>query len=301
MKQLLFTACTAILLSSCGNKDAVFDASGTFEADETIVSAEATGVLKEFNIDEGTMLGEGQYIGYIDSTQAALRRTQLERQIGAVQSRKPDVHVQLAALQAQLENARREQRRMQQLVKADAATQKQLDEATDQVNVLQRQLSAQRSSLDITTESISRDAAPLEAQVAQTEDQLSKYRLVSPVAGTVLAAYAEKGEMAQPGKPLYKIADLSALWLRAYVSASQLPSLRLGQKMTVLIDSGSKAYKRYEGTLSWISDKAEFTPKSVQTKEERVNTVYAVKVKVKNDGSLKIGMYGELQFREATR
>lgn len=301
MKQLFIIACTSFFMAACSSRDAPFDASGTFEAEETIISAEATGVLKEFSVEEGSRLEAGQYIGYIDSTQTYLRRTQLEKQIGALESRKPEITVQLAALQTQLEQARREQQRMQRLVRADAATSKQLDEATDQVRVLERQLSAQRSTLDLTTRSITRDADPLQAQVAQTEDQLSKYRLINPIGGTVLATYAETGEMAQAGKPLYRIADLGTLWLRAYVSAGQLPALQLGQRVTVLIDSGSKGSRRYEGTISWISDKAEFTPKSIQTKEERVNSVYALKVKVKNDGALKIGMYGELQFKEDKR
>ena len=296
MRNIAVIAISLLTLLSCRNKAADFDASGIFEGEETIISAEASGVLKELNAEEGSTLASGQYIGYIDSTQAYLRKEQLQAQAGAVQSRRPDVATQLAAIQSQLATAQREAQRMARLVKADAATPKQLDDANAQVAVLQRQLEAQRSSLEISSRSIAQETTPFQIQAAQAADQLSKYRLINPVAGTVLARYAEKGELATPGKPLYKIADLSALWLRAYVSASQLPKLKIGQQVTVMIDNGPKSYKNYTGTLTWISDKAEFTPKSIQTKEERASTVYAVKIKVPNDGALKIGMYGEVKF-----
>jgi HlyD family secretion protein len=287
----------AALLASCNAKDPDFDAAGAFEAEETIVSAEATGMLKVFNIDEGATLDSGQYIGYIDSTQAHLRKLQLQAQAGAVQSRRPDIPAQLASTQAQLLAAQREARRMANLVKADAATPKQLDDANAQVAVLQRQLEAQRSSLDVSTRSIEQEATPLQLQAAQAADQLSKCRLVNPVAGTVLSKYAAAGEVVTPGRPLYKIADLGTIWLRAYVSADQLPLLRIGQPVTVFIDSGQKQYRTCPGRLAWISDKAEFTPKSIQTKSERANTVYAVKISVPNDGALKIGMYAEVKFQ----
>lgn len=296
MKKFLFLMGIAASLASCKGKEEPFDASGIFEADETIISAEASGVLKIFDVEEGATLQAGQYIGYVDSIQAYLRKVQLQAQIGAVESRKPEITVQLSALQSQLETARRERRRIASLVQADAATRKQLDDADAQVTLLERQLAAQRSSLDVSTESLTQEAAPLQAQVAQTADQLGKYRLVNPLTGTVLARYAMAGELVTPGKPLYKIADLSALWLRAYVSAAQLSQLKLGQKVSVLVDDGPDHMKKYPGQVSWISDKAEFTPKSIQTREERANTVYAVKIRVQNDGALKIGMYAELQF-----
>jgi HlyD family secretion protein len=287
----------AAILVSCKANEPAFDASGSFEAEETIVSAEATGLLKAFDVEEGALLEAGQYIGYIDSTQAYLRVRQLRAQAGAVQSRKPDIEAQLAALRVQLAAAQKEARRMASLVKADAATPKQLDDANAQVAVLQRQLEAQRSALSVSTESIAGEATPWQVQAAQAEDQLAKCRLVNPVAGTVLTKYATRGEVVTPGKPLYKIADLRTIWLRAYVSADQLAGLRIGQQVTVLVDSGQKQYRAYQGALSWISDKAEFTPKSIQTKDERANTVYALKIKVPNDGALKIGMYAEVRFQ----
>ena len=296
MRSFILLLSIPFSLAACNNRQPEFDASGAFEAEEVIVSAEAAGVIKALDIEEGRILPATQYIGYIDSTQAYLRKEQLRAQIGAVESRKPNTGAQLAALQAQLETARHEQRRMANLVRADAATPKQLDDATAQVTILQRQIEAQRSSLEISTGSIGQEALPLQVQVRQAADQLAKYRLVNPIAGTVLAKYAAAGELANPGKPLYKIADMASLWLRAYISASQLSQLKLGQGVKVLTDDGKSKYKEHEGTLTWISSKAEFTPKSIQTKEERASTVYAVKIKVINDGTLKIGMYAEVKF-----
>jgi len=284
------------ILAACKNNQADFDATGAFEAEEVTVSAEATGLIKVLAAEEGQTLQANQYIGYIDSTQAYLRKLQLQAQIGAVRSRKPDVGTQLAALQAQLASAQHERQRMANLVKADAATPKQLDDAIAQVTILQRQIAAQRSSLDISSGSIEQEATPLQVQVAQAADQLAKCRLLNPVAGTVLAKYAEAGELVNPGKPLYRIADISFLWLRVYISADQLAGLKLGQKVKVLNDDGKGAYREHSGTLTWISGKAEFTPKTIQMKEERASTVYAVKIKVPNDGMLKIGMYGAVKF-----
>lgn len=286
----------ALLLASCTNDRNAYDASGTFEAVETIISAEANGVIKELNIQEGQNLAAGQLVGYIDSMQLHLKKRQLQAQIGAVLSRKPNVAVQLAALQEQLRQAIREQQRIANMVKSDAATPKQLDDADAQVAVIKKQIAAQQSSLGITASSLTEEASPLEVQIAQLEDQLAKSRIVNPLEGTVLVKYAEANEAATVGKPLYKIADLSSIILRAYVTGPQFSQIKLNQQVTVLVDDLAGKYREYEGTVEWISDKAEFTPKTIQTKDERENLVYAAKIKVKNDGLLKIGMYGEVKW-----
>jgi len=298
MKSSTFSLLTALLLiSSCSNHKTDFDATGAFEAPETIISAEVSGVLKQFTIEEGQSLSAGQVIGYIDSVQLHLKKQQLESQEGAVLSKKPDISVQLASLESQLEAALKEQKRISSLVKADAATGKQLDDINAQVLVYRNQINALHSSLDISTRGINKDAIPIGAQIAQTQDQLDRCRIINPTNGTVLVKYAEPNEMVSPGKPLYKMADLSSIILRAYVTENQLSSIRLNQEVTVAADDGKGGLKSQKGHITWISDKAEFTPKTIQTKEERANLVYAIKVKVVNDGSYKIGMYGELKFQ----
>lgn len=296
MKKISFTVIAALFLISCSNNKQGYDASGTFEAVETIVSAEATGVIKVLNLEEGQVLKAGELLGYIDSTQLYLTKKQLEAQITAVLGRKPDVAAQVAASREQLKQAVREQQRITNLLKADAATQKQLDDANAQVAIVQKQIAAQESALGITSAGLNKETLPLNAQIEQLNDQLSKSRIINEAAGTVLAKYAEVNEMALTGKPLYKISDLSVIILRAYITGSQLSAVRLGQKVEVLADDADGKYKSYEGTVEWISDKAEFTPKTIQTRDERANLVYAVKVKVKNDGYLKIGMYGEVNL-----
>lgn len=284
------------LLSACNGKQNQFDASGAFEAEETIISAEASGRIEQLDIEEGQTLAAGQEIGYVDSTQLYLKKKQLESQTAAVLVRRPDISVQLAALQEQLKVAEREKTRITNLVKGDAATQKQLDDINASILVLEKQIAAQRSSLSISSNGISKEVNPIEVQIEQVNDQLRKCHIINPVGGTVLTKYAEVKEMTATGKPLYKIADLSTITLRAYISGNQLPAVKLEQKVKVLTDDGKGGYKEAEGTISWISDKAEFTPKTIQTKDERANMVYAIKVRVKNDGSYKIGMYGEIKF-----
>jgi HlyD family secretion protein len=286
-----------VALVSCSNKKNDFDASGTFEAEETIISSEASGTIKQFDIEEGQLLKPGQLIGFIDSTQLFLKKKQLQAQISALLSKRPNVAAQVASLEEQLAFAEKEQKRVNNLVKADAATTKQLDDVNSQIEVIKKQIDAQKSSLGISSEGISKDVIPMQVQVEQTNDQLAKCRIVNPVNGTVLAKYAEANEMASPGKPLYKIADLRTILLRAYVTGNQLPELKLNQQVRVLTDDGKGNYKETTGTITWINDKAEFTPKTIQTKDERANMVYAIKVKVINDGSFKIGMYGEIKFQ----
>jgi HlyD family secretion protein len=286
----------ALFTLSCTDQEQAFDASGTFEARETIISSEAAGTIREFNVQEGQQLQAGQYIGYIDSLQLHLKKKQLQAQIRAALSRKPDVNAQLASLQEQLRAAQVEQTRIRNMVVADAATPKQLDEINAQVQVLRRQIAAQRSALGISTTSITQEALPLQVQIEQVNDQLARCRLVNPAKGTVLTKYAEAYEVTSPGKPLYKLADLSRMVLRAYLPGSQLPQVRIGQQVTVLLDAGTQQYRQYKGVLTWISDNAEFTPKTIQTRDERANLVYAVKISVQNDGQLKRGMYAEVKL-----
>jgi HlyD family secretion protein len=295
MKKIFLPAYFIFALSSCNN-DKQWDASGTFEAEEVIISSEANGVIKQLDLSEGQVLKAGQFIGYVDSIQLHLKKKQLETQIHSTLSQRPNISTQVAALEVQLATAEKEQQRFANLVKADAATQKQLDDISSQVEVLKKQISAQQSALGITSESITEQTSPLKVQVEQIEDQLQRCRIVNPINGTVLVKYSNANEMATQGKPLYKIADISELVLRAYITGIQLPKLKLGQNVKVMVDDGAKKYKEYTGTVFWISDKSEFTPKTIQTKEERANLVYAVKIKVKNDGYLKLGMYGEVKF-----
>jgi len=294
MKKIAFAITTALFLMSCGQKEQVYDASGTFEAVETIVSAEATGTIKTLNLAEGQVLKAGETIGYIDTTQLYLKKKQLRAQINVLLGKKPDVPAQIAAYQEQLKQANREQQRIINLLKADAATPKQLDDANAQIAIIKKQIAAQRSSLNITSTSLNQETLPLNVQIDQLNDQLLKSKIINETAGTVLVKYVEVNEMASIGKPLYKISDLSSIILRAYITGNQLPAIKLGQKVEVLVDSADGKYKTYEGIIEWISDKAEFTPKTIQTKDERANLVYAIKVKLKNDGYLKIGMYGEI-------
>ena len=297
MNKISFFTLTALLwLSSCTQKSQ-FDASGTFETEETIISSEATGRIKEFNVEEGQTLKAGQYIGFIDTAQLYFNKINLQAQIQAGLSKKPEIAKQVAALQVQLENAQHEQTRIGNLVKADAATQKQLDDQTFMVQQSQKQIDAQMSTLDISTNSINKETVPLHALIQQMNDQLNKCYLVNPINGTVLSKYARLDEEATPGKPLYKIADVSNLLLRAYVTNDQFSQIKLGQKVKVFIDSTDNKYREYEGVVTWISDKAEFTPKTIETKDERANLVWATKITVKNDGLLKIGMYADVKFK----
>jgi HlyD family secretion protein len=298
MKQFFNLIMASILFGtvSCKKQQAPYDASGTFEAEETIISAEASGVIKQFDLEEGQQLNAGQLIGYIDTTQLYLKKQQLKSQVTAVLSRKPDIPVQVATLQEQLRTAEREKTRITKLVAADAATTKQLDDANAQIEVIKKQISALESSLQISSSGISKDATPVEIQIAQLEDQLNKSRIINPFNGTVLTKYAEPNEMAAPGKPLYKIADLSTIILRAYITGDQLPLIKLNQRVKVLTDNDKGGYNETTGVITWISSKAEFTPKTIQTKDERANLVYAIKIDVKNNGYYKIGMYGEVKL-----
>lgn len=291
----IISAITVVLISmSCGNRNGAFDATGTFEATEVIVSAEATGRLIAFNAEEGLTLKANQQIGFIDSTQLYLRKLQLLENIRAVESKRPDISTQIAALEAQIASAQTEKLRVENLLKANAANQKQLDDVNTQLSVSQKQLDAQRSTLSKTSTGVGGESEALRIQVVQLEDQLQKCKVTSPINGILLVKYAEQGEFVPTGKALFKIADVEHMSLRAYITSGQLSQIKLGQKVKVFIDYGDKDRKEYSGTIAWISNKAEFTPKTIQTKDERANLVYAVKIAVQNDGLIKIGMYGEV-------
>jgi HlyD family secretion protein len=304
-----FLAAT-LFLSSCAGKQDGFDSSGNFEADETIVSAQQNGQLLSFTVKEGDSLTKGGSVGQIDVTGATLQKEQAQASIRALHERTTDprpqmelVRKQLTVQQSQLDQQLKERTRTENLVKADAATQKQLDDINalidqlqKQINVTKQQLSVEQTNIADQNRSVLSQAPPLEKSVAQYEDQISKGVIVNPITGTVLTSYALQGEMATVGKALYTIANLDTLILRAYVTGNQLPAIRLGQSVTIRIDAGNNSYKQYSGTLTWVSDKSEFTPKTIQTKDDRANLVYAIKIRVKNDGFLKIGMYAEVKF-----
>jgi HlyD family secretion protein len=288
------------------------DATGTFEADEVIVSAEVPGKILTLNIDEGSQLTKDSVVGTIDAKSLALRKEQVDASIHALAEKTSDIDPQMKLMQdqlqvqlSQLKTMEREKTRTENLLKQDAATAKQLDDINAQIDVLNKQIAVTRQQMVVNRSNVATqnrgilsEAAPLKKRAAQLEDQLGRSKIVNPISGNVLAKYAEAGEVVSAGKALYKIADLSYVNLRAYITGDMLPQVKLGQKVNVLIDQRKNDYKTYEGTIIWIADKAEFTPKTIQTKEERANLVYAIKVKVKNDGFLKIGMYGEVQLTQ---
>jgi HlyD family secretion protein len=312
MNKLIVTliSAAALLFVACNRNGQKFDASGTFEVDEVIVSAEQTGKILSFNVNEGQSISAAQVVGIIDAENLSLQREQIQASIQALREKTSDVlpqvkllQEQLAVQQAQLSNLQHERTRIENLLKQDAATRKQLDDMNSQIDVLQRQMdvtrqqiNVQRTNTSTQNRSVLSEQKPLEKRVEQLNEQIGKAQIINPVGGTVITKYAEAGEVTSAGKALYKIANLDTLTLRAYITGTQLPQIKLNQPVKVMIDSGAKAYREYPGTITWISDKAEFTPKTIQTKEERANLVYAIKVKVKNDGYLKIGMYGEMVF-----
>lgn len=296
MKQIIHLSFVLLLLSACNRGDDHFDATGTFEATEILVSSEANGKIMELNMEEGDRLDAGALLGYVDSTQLYLKKMQLAAGLRSVDVRKPDIRKQIAALEQQIATARTEQQRMENLVKAKAGNQKQVDDIVNNIKYLQKQLDAQYSTLNKTTGGADAEAEGILYQIMQLDDQLQKSRIVNPQAGTVLVKYAEPGEVTAAGKPLYKIADTDLLYLRAYITADQLSTLKQGQSVRVFADYGTDDRREYPGTITWISDKSEFTPKGIQTKDERANLVYAIKIAVKNDGYLKIGQYGETVF-----
>lgn len=287
---------SALALTSCGDKEKEYDGTGTFEATEVTVSAEQNGALVQMDVNEGDKVDMGKQVGLIDTVQLYLKA----RQIGATKlvyaSQRPDMGKQVAATREQLAKAREEYNRFAGLVKDGAANRKNLDDARSQVQVLERQLEAQLSSLHTSTNSLNAQMGTTDVQKLQVADQLKKCHILTPIAGTVLEKYAERGEYATVGKPLFKMADIDHMYLRAYITSAQLKNVKLGQQVKVFADYGNGEKKEYPGKVTWISAKSEFTPKTILTDDERADLVYAIKVAVKNDGYVKIGMYGEVKL-----
>ena len=292
MKKVLYIA-VALLAIAC-SKGAEFDAQGTFEATEVVVSSEATGRILNFDIEEGMTIVANQAVGTIDSLQLHLQRKQLLAQQSALLTSRPDVKKQVASLREQIAKQKSELRRVDNMLSDGAATKKQKDDIEAQIKILERQLDATLSTLDKNTSTINNNSAALEAQIAALDDRISKCCIISPVGGTVLVKYAEAGELASVGKPLMKIADLKNIYLRAYFTSDQLVNIKLGDEVKVVADFGGEERYDYTGRVAWISSESEFTPKTIQTKDSRANLVYAVKITVENDGRLKIGLAGEV-------
>ena len=297
-RNLLGLCSLLALFSACGNGAPKYDATGTFETTEVLVSAEASGRLLYFDIEEGMLLKAGEEVGVVDTVQLYLKKLQLEASIKSVEEQRPDILKQVAATKEQISAAQRERNRVANLLKVGAANQKQLDDAEDQLEVLRKQLVAQNSTLSNSHQSLTWQSSSVGIQVAQVEDQLKKCHITSPITGTVLAKYAEAGELTAMGTPLFKVADTEQMYLRAYITSEQLSQVKLGQKEIFFSVYGTDEHKQYPGVVTWISDTSEFTPKTILTKNERANLVYAVKIAVHNDGLLKIGMYGGVEFSD---
>ena len=296
MKRSFAYPLLVLLAASCVEGNKAYDASGVFESTEVTVSAEGNGKILSVDIQEGDWLEAGQIVGCIDTVQLHLSEVQLEASRRAVGSGWLDISRQIAALESQIGKQRQELDRFTKLEKAGASNRKQVEDIQAQIETLERQLAAQEESLNSSNRNVSGQADALEAQIEQIRDRIRKCVITSPVAGTVLAKYSEAGEFAALGRALFKVADIDNIRLRAYITADQLTTLKLGQQVRVFADQGSSGRKEYAGTLIWISDKAEFTPKTIQTRDERANLVYAVKIAVENDGLIKLGMYGDIKF-----
>lgn len=319
-------AAAIFLLTACSNNDKNFDATGSFEADEIIISAEQTGKIIRLDIEEGQLLDSNMIIGQIDVSGLNIQKEQSIAAINAISAKTNDASPQINILQSQLKTQQaqietlkqqlavlnKEVTRFQNLVALDAVPQKQLDDligqksvlekqiqvAKDQMGVLNTQISSAKASISIQNRGILSEVNPAKKKVAIIDDQISRGQIINPFPGTVLTKYAMAGEFTNIGKPLYKMADLTTIILRAYITGNQLSQIKLNQKVKVLTDDGKGGYKETEGIITWINSKAEFTPKTIQTKDERANMVYAIKINVKNDGSYKIGMYGEVKFNQ---
>ncbi len=296
MKKILVLAGVALMMAACGVNEKAYDATGTFEATETTVFAEQSGALLTFNVNEGDSIGQNQEVGLIDTTQTWLKIQQLGATKQVYQSQKPDMERQIAATRQQLAKARQEEQRYRELVADGAAPSKMLDDATSQVKVLQKQLDAQVSTLKTQLSTLNSQLSTADVQIEQLRDMLRKCHVTAPTQGTVLEKYMERGEFVATGKPLFKVADTQNMYLRAYVTSAQLQTVKLGQQVKVFADYGDQQKKEYDGTVAWISSRSEFTPKTILTDDERADLVYAVKIAVRNDGYIKIGMYGEVKL-----
>lgn len=324
MKKMLLITSAALMLTACGKKDKAYDATGTFEATEVTVSAKATGELLAFDISEGQEVAQGAVVGNIDAYQLKLQRQQLEsskdqlnankKQLnanrGATNSKQLDLEKQVASIRQQIANAQRERQRYTELVNDGAVPRKQLDDINYQIKVLEKQLAAtqdqirsnnaslreQSQGIGAQMEGIDAQRVGLEVQKAQLDDQIANADIKAPINGTVLEKYVERGEYVTVGKPLFKMADTQNMFIRAYLTSAQLKDIKVGQKVTVMTDYGKGEKKTYDGTVTWISSRSEFTPKSILTDDERADLVYAVKIAIVNDGYVKIGMYGQVKF-----
>ena len=325
MKQFKIMASAALLLlTACGKKDKAFDATGTFEATEVTISAKATGELKSLDVTEGQTIDNGAMVAHIDTYQLVLKKQQLETQRSQLQASKRqlssnrsatssqqlDLNKQLSSVQQQIANARRERQRYSELVKDGAVPRKQLDDIDNQIKVLNRQLEATRDQLRSSNaalaeqgkglsaqmDGIDAQVAGIDSQQRQLDDQIANADIVAPLAGTVLEKYVEQGEYVTTGKPLFKMANVEQMYIRAYVTSAQLQGIKVGQTCKVFADYGDGNKKEYAGTVTWISSRSEFTPKTILTDDERADLVYAVKIAIHNDGFVKIGMYGEVKF-----
>ncbi len=297
MKKIIFYLSIVLIVAGCSNNSNQSDAYGNFEADEIILSAETPGKILQINIDEGDRVEKGEVLALIDTLQLYLQKQQILASMQAIASKKSNVIVQVDVLKQKKKNLLREKRRLENLFKDGAATQKQLDDINGEIDVVESSIIATRTGLNTVNTGLISELKPLREQLKSIEDKLDKSRIKAPLDATVLVKYIMNGEYAVPAKPLFKIADVDNIYLRAYISGSQLAQAKLGTEVTVLIDKDENDYYKYIGKITWISSKAEFTPKIVQTKEQRVNLVYAVKVLVHNDGKIKIGMPGEFRFK----
>lgn len=294
-KTTIISMATIAILSSCTDKQN-YDATGIFEATTVTVSSETSGKLLSMPYEEGDTVYDSQILAQVDTATLSLQRRQVLSQRKATKSQAPDVSAQAAALRSQIAHAQNEVERQSRLLADGATTRKNYDDASAQLRTLKAQLEGLMSSLSTSTNTIDENADAVLYQAEQIEEQIAKSTVHSPLAGTILTKFAQPGEFAMPGRALYKIANLNDIYLRAYFTANQLADIKLGQKVTVIADFGGEKQFEYPGTISWIAQESEFTPKSIQTKDSRANLVYAVKVRVKNDGRLKLGQYGEVRL-----
>lgn len=326
MKRITIMAGVLLLLVACGNKEKEYDATGTFEATEVTVSAKSTGELQRFDVTEGQEIDQNVVVGTIDAYQLKLQRQQLEntkeqlkankKQLnatrGATNSKQLDLEKQVASIRQQIANAQRERQRYNELVNDGAVPRKQLDDINYQIKVLEKQLAAtqeqirsnnaslkeQSQGITAQMEGIDAQQLTVESQKAQLDDQIADSDIKAPITGSVLEKYVERGEYVTVGKPLFKMADTQNMFIRAYVTSAQLKDIKVGQQVKVFADYGNGQKKSYDGTVTWISSRSEFTPKTILTDDERADLVYAVKIAFKNDGYVKIGMYGEVKFQK---
>lgn len=296
MKKIALTILTAAVLASCTESND-FDATGTFEATEVTISAEANGKIVSITTQEGMAVEKGETLGIIDSTQLFLQKKQLEAQQSAILSTRPDIKKQVASLKEQIRKQETELERVESLLKDKAATEKQYDDAKAALDITRSQLEATLSTLSSQNSSIEGNASALSLQIDQIADRIEKCYIKSPIKGVVLVKYANEGEMAVQGKPLAKVADLDNIYLRAYFTSDQLAYIKLGDTVKVTADFGGDSQREYNGKITWIASESEFTPKSIQTRNSRANLVYAVKIAVKNDGYLKLGLYGQVNLK----